>query len=29
MDFGVTFVATDPDGHRLRVFVSGSGMSSR
>jgi hypothetical protein len=21
MDFGVTFVATDPDGHRLRVFV--------
>ena len=21
MDFGKTFVATDPDGHRLRVFV--------
>lgn len=21
MDFGATFVATDPDGHRLRVFV--------
>jgi predicted enzyme related to lactoylglutathione lyase len=21
MDFGMTFVATDPDGHRLRVFV--------
>jgi catechol 2,3-dioxygenase-like lactoylglutathione lyase family enzyme len=21
MDFGTTFVATDPDGHRLRVFV--------
>ena len=21
MDFGYTFVATDPDGHRLRVFV--------
>jgi catechol 2,3-dioxygenase-like lactoylglutathione lyase family enzyme len=21
MDFGHTFVATDPDGHRLRVFV--------
>jgi len=21
MDFGVTFVAVDPDGHRLRVFV--------
>jgi len=20
-DFGTTFVATDPDGHRLRVFV--------
>eukprot|EP01035_Chromulina_nebulosa_P002685 gene2685-biopygen2256 len=23
MDFGHTFVATDPDGHRLRVFVPG------
>jgi len=21
MDFGFTFVATDPDGHRLRVFA--------
>lgn len=21
MDFGTAFVATDPDGHRLRVFV--------
>ncbi|WP_247515380.1 hypothetical protein [Bradyrhizobium sp. 190] len=21
LDFGTTFVATDPDGHRLRVFV--------
>lgn len=21
MDFGYTFVATDPDGHRLRVFA--------
>ena len=21
MDFGTTFVASDPDGHRLRVFV--------
>jgi predicted enzyme related to lactoylglutathione lyase len=21
MDFGYTFVATDPDGHRLRVFM--------
>ena len=21
MDFGTTFLATDPDGHRLRVFV--------
>ena len=21
MDFGRTFVAADPDGHRLRVFV--------
>lgn len=21
MDFGYTFVATDPDGHRLRVFT--------
>jgi predicted enzyme related to lactoylglutathione lyase len=24
MDFGYTFVATDPDGHRLRVFVPGA-----
>lgn len=23
MDFGLTFVAADPDGHRLRVFVLG------
>ena len=23
MDFGRTFVATDPDGHRLRVFAPG------
>jgi catechol 2,3-dioxygenase-like lactoylglutathione lyase family enzyme len=23
MDFGYTFVAADPDGHRLRVFVPG------
>jgi predicted enzyme related to lactoylglutathione lyase len=23
MDFGTTFVALDPDGHRLRVFVPG------
>jgi len=22
MDFGYTFVALDPDGHRLRVFAS-------
>jgi hypothetical protein len=21
MDFGTTFVALDPDGHRLRVFA--------
>jgi predicted enzyme related to lactoylglutathione lyase len=21
MDFGYTFVATDPDGHRLRVYA--------
>jgi catechol 2,3-dioxygenase-like lactoylglutathione lyase family enzyme len=21
MDFGLTFIATDPDGHRLRVFT--------
>jgi catechol 2,3-dioxygenase-like lactoylglutathione lyase family enzyme len=24
MDFGHTFVAIDPDGHRLRVFVPGA-----
>ena len=24
MDFGHTFVATDPDGHRLRVFAPGA-----
>ena len=24
MDFGYTFVATDPDGHRLRVFAVSS-----
>jgi catechol 2,3-dioxygenase-like lactoylglutathione lyase family enzyme len=24
MDFGHTFVASDPDGHRLRVFVPGA-----
>ena len=24
MDFGVTFVALDPDGHRLRVFAPGA-----
>jgi catechol 2,3-dioxygenase-like lactoylglutathione lyase family enzyme len=24
MDFGTTFVALDPDGHRLRVFVPAS-----
>ncbi len=23
MDFGFTFTATDPDGHRLRVFAPG------
>jgi predicted enzyme related to lactoylglutathione lyase len=23
MDFGLTFVAADPDGHRLRVFAPG------
>ncbi len=25
MDFGTTFVALDPDGHRLRVFVPQAG----
>ncbi len=25
MDFGYTFVATDPDGHRLRVFAPSAG----
>jgi catechol 2,3-dioxygenase-like lactoylglutathione lyase family enzyme len=25
MDFGTTFGALDPDGHRLRVFVPGAG----
>ena len=24
MDFGYTFVAADPDGHRLRVFAPGA-----
>ncbi|HYD64078.1 VOC family protein [Azospirillum sp.] len=24
MDFGTTFVALDPDGHRLRVFAPGA-----
>ena len=24
MDFGYTFVALDPDGHRVRVFVPGA-----
>lgn len=24
MDFGTTFVALDPDGHRLRVFAPGN-----
>lgn len=24
MDFGLTFVALDPDGHRLRVFAPGA-----
>lgn len=25
MDFGLTFVALDPDGHRLRVFAPSAG----
>jgi catechol 2,3-dioxygenase-like lactoylglutathione lyase family enzyme len=25
MDFGFTFLALDPDGHRLRVFAPGAG----
>lgn len=25
MDFGITFTALDPDGHRLRVFAPGAG----
>jgi len=25
MDFGYTFVALDPDGHRLRVLVPAEG----
>ncbi|WP_191485768.1 VOC family protein [Pseudomonas sp. FEN] len=25
MDFGYTFVALDPDGHRLRVFAASAG----
>jgi catechol 2,3-dioxygenase-like lactoylglutathione lyase family enzyme len=28
MDFGRTFVALDPDGHRLRVFAPGQESSS-
>lgn len=24
MDFGYTFVASDPDGHRLRVYAAGT-----
>lgn len=24
MDFGLTFTAADPDGHRLRVFAPGT-----
>jgi catechol 2,3-dioxygenase-like lactoylglutathione lyase family enzyme len=27
MDFGHTFVALDPDGHRLRVFAAARGAS--
>ena len=28
MDFGRTFVALDPDGHRLRVFAAAEGGAS-
>lgn len=28
MDFGRTFVALDPDGHRLRVFAPGSAQAA-
>ncbi len=28
MSFGHTFVALDPDGHRLRVFVAAAGGRS-
>lgn len=28
MDFGRTFVALDPDGHRLRVFAPGSAATA-
>ena len=28
MDFGRTFVALDPDGHRLRVFAPKEGQAS-
>ncbi len=28
MSFGMTFVALDPDGHRLRVFAPGAALKS-
>ena len=28
MDFGLTFVALDPDGHRLRVFVPAQALAA-
>jgi catechol 2,3-dioxygenase-like lactoylglutathione lyase family enzyme len=28
MDFGLTFVALDPDGHRLRVFVPAEALAA-